>query len=281
MIDLGLQALDLRVRIRSDIPDPQLVLPRLFGAFPEARAGTAQVEYELTRCDTREARYELFCDGSSIQRVDNAGSMVDWIVADIGRRALMTSRSFVAVHAATASLGGVGVVLSAPPDHGKTTTVLGLALAGWEVLSDEAALVSPADGSIHAFPRPLMLSSETLGLFPTLSSSFPPAYEAFRRLTHHVAFADLPAGRPGAPFLAACVVLPRFQRGSPTSLEPLSRAETLTALVDQCFNLRAFGGAAMAVLGRLVRDADCYRLTIGDLTAAVNLLGGLVQRVVV
>jgi hypothetical protein len=60
-------------------------------------------------------------------------------------------------HAAAArSPRGSGILLPAPMESGKTTTVTGLLRSGWDFLTDEAAAVDP-DGTAWAYAKPLTI----------------------------------------------------------------------------------------------------------------------------
>jgi hypothetical protein len=74
------------------------------------------------------------------------------------------------------------------------------------------------------------------------------------------------------------VVQPRYEAGAVARLETMSRADALRLLVEQSFNLDRFGGAGVRVLAGIVRGADCYRLTFGDLDEAVGTVQGLADR---
>ncbi|MFY1700585.1 GtrA family protein [Micromonospora sp. WMMA1923] len=77
-------------------------------------------------------------------------------------RFVMVSRGHMLLHSACVTLDGVGVMLSALTDTGKTATVLRLLRDhGGLFLSDDMTIVRP-DGVAHCFPKPLTISSHTL-----------------------------------------------------------------------------------------------------------------------
>lgn len=272
------RALGYRFRVRTDVPSTESVIERLFAPLREGSADGVDATYELTIREGAPRRYELLRDGVSIQVVSNPGSMLDWIVADMARRSLTSDGELVAVHAGVVAKGGRAILLPAPPDHGKTTLVAGLVLAGFEFLSDEAAPIDPETLRVRPFPRPLVISPRTMALLPGLEASLPDPHGLLRNLNHHVSPEDLRPGSLGGEARIDHVVAPTYIPGSRTTLEPLSRAETLALLVDQCFNLDRLGRSAIRVLGEVVRNAACHRLTIGDLPAAVAEVRRLFDR---
>jgi hypothetical protein len=175
------------------------------------------------------------------------------------------------------SLDGVGIALPAPPDHGKSTLVAGLVRAGFAFLSDEAAAIDPSDGKVHPFPRPVMLSDASLATLP-VSTGVPSASATVstpqgRRL----GLDDLRPDALGVPVPVGLVVAPTYRPRCVTELEPWSRADALELLVEQSFNLEAFGAAGVQLLGDVIRGADCYRLNVGDLAAAVVAMRSLMR----
>jgi hypothetical protein len=77
-------------------------------------------------------------------------------------RFLFAARDRMLLHSACVSLGGVGVMLSALTDTGKTATVLRLLRDhGGQFLSDDMTVID-ADSNAVCFPKPLTISSHTL-----------------------------------------------------------------------------------------------------------------------
>ncbi|MFW6033729.1 MAG: PqqD family peptide modification chaperone [bacterium] len=177
------------------------------------------------------------------------------------------------VHAAAATYGDVAVLLPAPPDAGKTTTVAGLVRAGLGYLSDEAVAIDPT--SLRALPYPKALSVDR-GSWKVLSDLRPPH-------DHQIDGQwQLPASsiRPGAVAAAApvrFVLLPSYEPGAATRLEPAHRAEMLVCLADSTFHFQDAPRRNLTVLARVLEDAACYRLVLGDLDEAVRLVGELVR----
>jgi putative flippase GtrA len=77
-------------------------------------------------------------------------------------RFVMVTRGRMLLHSACVSLDGVGVMLSALTDTGKTATVLRLLRDhGGLFLSDDMTVIDPYGGAV-CFPKPLTISSHTL-----------------------------------------------------------------------------------------------------------------------
>jgi len=77
-------------------------------------------------------------------------------------RFLFVSKGYILLHSACLSTPIGGLLISAPPDTGKTTTILKiLQYTRWRFLSDDMTILSPS-GHAYCFPKPLQISLNTL-----------------------------------------------------------------------------------------------------------------------
>jgi hypothetical protein len=276
--DRNYRTLSYRFRVRSNLPRAARLLDRLLAPFRarDAAGGNGVPTYSLVGTGEGRFPYALYLDDDCIQQVEYPASMVDYVLAHSTTRAIELAAGFVAVHAGAATWNGRGILLPAPPDSGKTTLVAGLVRAGFGYLSDETGLVDPEDGLLHPFPRPLAMDDGSIGALPGLRQKLPPDHQQYMRFRYHIPPSDLRSGALGRPCPVRYVVAPRYQGGGKTLLEPISRAAGLTTLVDNSFNFPRFGRRGLTALGDVVRGAECYRLQIGDLPSAVQVVRDLV-----
>lgn len=236
---------------------------------PVAEDGTADTASGLPP-----ARYLLRYDGEpflATELLDWALAVLQWhINAEVVRR---STPRFPLVHAAAAVSGGVAVLLPAPPESGKTTTVAGLIRAGFDYLTDEAVAIDP--DTLLALPYPKALSIDG-GSWEVLADLRPPHAGRISgqwQVPPHLVRPDAVA----KPAPVGFVVTPAYRAGAATRLERISRADTLMVLADSTFNFQDDPQRNLAVLQRLVAGADCFRLTVGDLESAVRLIDELVR----
>lgn len=238
-------------------------------------AGSAVSRYELVHPspDVRRQTWVAQHDGEVVLAtdwLDRALYALLWrINADTVRRSVPR---YPMVHAAAATFGGVAVLLPAPSDAGKTTTVAGLVRAGFGYLTDEAVAIDP--DTLLALPYPKALSVNR-GSWEALADIRPPHGDRIEGQW------QLPASfiRQRAitgPAPVRFVVLPSYDRGAATRLEPAPRAEMLMRLADSAFHFQDAPRRNLDVLARMLDGADCYRLVLGDLDKAVRLVGELV-----
>jgi hypothetical protein len=259
--------------VESDIPEASARLAVLlapFAAEPLQPAAT----FRLRHRPEAAAPYLAYLGRTLMMRAVSYDRLVDYVIWQVTHGVEETGE-YLAVHAAAASLDGMGFLFPAPREAGKTTLVAGLATAGFAYLTDEAALIEPSTLTLQPFPRPLWMREESLVHVPGLLDRLGPVVPD--RGGHvPVAPADLPNGTIGTACPVRYVVLPQYRAGAPTVLEPIRRAQAAMAVVTSSFNFARFGAdTGLDLVARVVRGADCYRLTTGTLADAVRLLHDL------
>lgn len=253
------------------------VVDHFLGRFGARVVADSLPTYRIVREDDVESLYIVYQEGECVTRARSLCGVLDWLLWDVHGRAIGGSKEFLSLHAGAVSWDDTGIVLPAPPDSGKTTLVAGLTRAGFSYLTDEAALIDPITGELHPYPRALWFEPPTLQLFPEVRRSLPPDCRVEGRSHYQVSPDDLRPGAVGGPCRIRYVIAPRYAKGSSTFLEPISRAAGVHTLAKNAFNFEDFGALALSALAEIVRGADCYRLSIGDLSEAVALIENLVR----
>jgi len=170
------------------------------------------------------------------------------------------------------------MLLPAPPGSGKSTLCAGLTFSGWRLLSDELAILDPADGSAIPAPRPISLKNASIDVIKAFAPGavFGPTVE--ETVKGRVAHARAPADavrRAQERARPRWVVLPRYEAGAPTQLTPLSKAQAVVRLVENAFNINVHGLNGFELLARLVDGCDCFEFRYSRLDEAVALFDSL------
>lgn len=180
-------------------------------------------------------------------------------------------------HAGAVAARGQGVIFPAVSGSGKTTLVAGLLTAGFQYLSDEVAVLDPTTKLLHPFPKSLLVKSGSRRalnpLYPDLGRTA--LRQRFGNAT--VWYLAPPEDSwPKEPVPVRYVIFPHYQPRSRTQVVAMSRGEAFGRLLRQSFNLRRHGGRGIRCLTEVLREAKCYRLQIGNLTEAVQLVDNLI-----
>jgi dolichol-phosphate mannosyltransferase len=85
-------------------------------------------------------------------------------------RFLFISRGFILLHSACLDKNESGILISAPPDTGKTTTVLKCVKNGFSFLSDDMTIIKLPNQAM-CFPKPMTISSHTFKTAVSVSNT--------------------------------------------------------------------------------------------------------------
>jgi len=205
----------------------------------------------------------------------HAFAMYEW---GLNWATVQVAHDYLLLHSAVVEKGGKALLLPALPGSGKTTLCAGLVGRGWRLLSDEFAIVRPADGMLLPLPRVAPLKNASIDVIRSFAPQLRlgPRFERTRKGT--VAHVFPPAeslARQAEVARPRWVVFPRYAAGSPSELTPQPPSLALARLVNNSFNYRITGEAGFRAICRLVRGVDCYELVNGSLEAAVAQLDAL------
>jgi hypothetical protein len=253
-------------------------LESIFEGFPEA--GSTGLVYSLFSSGEQPQNFHIYGDEVRLTVTSREENVVGTLMWHINRRAISSEPDRVLLHAAAACRDGVGVLLPAPMESGKTTLVAGLLREGFGYLSDEAVALDPGTLLAHPYHKPLTVDEGSWKVLAPLRPTVDPGLEGYLGLQWHVPVLSMRSGALSGPVVPRLVITPRYVSGSTTSLEPMTRAAMLKTLLLSTFHLRASAAACMAVLADVLRGCTCYRLTVGDLGAACAIVQELVDDLV-
>lgn len=272
------QALGHTFAIRAMDADLGAWLESLFLPF-EASCAPATVYSLLDRGAGSRLRYATYAGNDRLTLNPRPDRLVHTLLWHVNGQVFDRSDTYVVVHAAVAALGDAAVLLPAPMEHGKTTTVAGLVRAGYGYLSDEVAAISPATLSVHPFHRALSINLGAWELFADLEPLLPQTVAAYQpRGTWHLPATAIRPDALAGPATPRLIVSPRYAPGEPTRLEPLRRAEALLLLASNTHGLHGRPGHHLDVLARVLAGCDCYRLISSDLDKSCELITDALER---
>jgi hypothetical protein len=243
---------------------------------PFASDAPPACRYRIADLDDAEdpLRFGLEIDGESVRRAPDVSTVLDYLFWHVNDRLARLEETHTLLHAGVVTAAdGRALLLPAASGSGKSTTTLGLVRAGFGYLSDEFAVLDPNTHEVHPFPRPLALKPGTRKLFPELD-----ALAVTQPPDHGTAYVPPVALRPDAIGRTApigWVVFVRYEAGAATSLEPLTKAQTLVALAENTFHFPERSRAALPLLADVASASPGFRLRTGDLAEAVARLAEL------
>lgn len=187
---------------------------------------------------------------------------------------------FLILHAAVVERGGRALILPAPSGSGKSTLCAGLIWRGWRLLSDELTLIDLQTGRVCPVPRPVSLKNASIDVMRRFAPQ-----AAFGPVVHETTKGSVAHFRPPLEAVERCtetalpawVVMPRYQAGARTSLQPLSQGRGLMLLIENAFNYHVHGAAGFLCLARMMDGCQSYEFSYSQLDEAVEVFTQLAE----
>jgi hypothetical protein len=268
-------ALGFRFRVRSNNDVVARWAGETFASLRDEPRGQESTYSVIDRGVDQRLRFALYRDERRISLTRTLSRLGYSLLSDVNACAVRAaSRAHVVFHAAMAERDGVGVLLPAPMESGKTTTVTGLVRSGYRYLTDEAAAVSTDGLQVTAFPKALSIDRGSWDVFPDLARPTPVTDDQWQ-----VPPTDLrpdAVARTARPLL---VVRPRYQFGARTSVRRVGRPEMAMLLADCAFHFVDSPERNLRTIAAVVAQAGCYEVVIGSLEEAVARIDELVDGV--
>ena len=192
----------------------------------------------------------------------------EWALTDA---AMAQLNKLFQVHGAAVAAGRKGVLLVGAHGAGKTSMAIALARHGAALLTDEVALVQPADLELTPFRRDLILHSGSERMFPELAGRDCVLFKRRADCRHLTPLAVDPES-PELPVHLRHIVFPLFRPDASTSIRCIGEAEVARILLRQSFNLEEFGERGLELVARMVETCNAVEVEFGDAREAAAAL---------
>ncbi len=252
------------------------VVERLYRDLPVSSFTDATV-IQAALDETRQT-YELTVvrpDGEVEQRGGGRGRgrILELLCWEVNGRAIRSATPHPILHAAVFAgpLGAVAVC--GVSGSGKSTLAAAAAQRGWEHLSDDLAPIDVDTMRVSPYPRPIMIRPGGRALLERPVEP-PAAHLEFFTNEWFAPASELGATVANSPRSLVGVVF--LDRSDSVVLEPISQADLLYEMTQHSANLierRAIGFAELVTIADRVAG---YRLRLGELGRALDLLAPLV-----
>jgi energy-coupling factor transporter ATP-binding protein EcfA2 len=218
-------------------------------------------------------RYRLRFSGGDLIRSSRAEDALLHLLWHINAEAFRRTGDFLLIHAGAvvAPETGDAILLPGGTGSGKTTLVAALISEGFDYLSDEAAAIDPVSNLVYPFPRALAFKQGSWEVVASIWKGVETIQlDGGIGNQRHVLPEDLRAACRAQPSPVRTIVSVKYESSSPTEIVRVSRAAAAVKLAEGALNLRTYRERGIELIGRVVRDAECYQLRSGDLREAVG-----------
>lgn len=261
-------------RIGSDWAAPLDAMRGLYAGYPAPNIPDFTVRLAAQRPWRRFIRPSVMITGDFM--LPDAAPMAlrhGLLAAEMGMNLQMAlgQRRYLLLHASAVERDGRALLMTGLSGAGKSTLSALLGERGWRFMGDEFALLDPATGLIHPFPRLVSLKNEAIGLFdgqvdparlgPVMSDTpkgtlrhLRPPEDAIARMAE--------AARP------ALLLFPRF--GHEPAVREIGEAEIFVRLTQASTNYVALGETGFEALTQLIETVPTRALDYPDTESAVE-----------
>lgn len=183
-------------------------------------------------------------------------------------------------HASVVVRNNKGIIFPASSGSGKSTLSTYLGANGWQLFSDEMALVDIGDGLLNPLYRPSSLKNRSIDIIRekcpsvTISHIAKGTHKgdiAHARLYTPEQFINFAKARP------AFIIFPKYRANKETTIVELNKAQGFAMMITNGFNYNVLGEKAFVTLANVINNVKCYQVFYSDLEDMNDFLCELVN----
>jgi HprK-related kinase A len=256
-------------QVKSDIPEVIANIRALYPTSVLDQDRTKIIDYALSINQTNGVRRfvkkqaRFLCDYREPFKPLNysqAYAMLEW---GMNWTVAAHEMQYVIVHSAVLAKNGRAILFPAPPGSGKSTLTAHLAFNGWQLLSDEMALIDPLTNRVSPFVRPICLKNSSIALAKQWFSQ-----GKFSSIAHDTHKGDvIHLSPPQASWDMAeqsaeivGIVFPNYRANQELQIYQLNQAQTFMQLAENAFNFMVLGEKGFRTLTHVVENTKCFEV---------------------
>jgi HprK-related kinase A len=179
------------------------------------------------------------------------------------------------IHAAVLVKNGQAIIFPAAPGSGKSTLSAFFALNGWQLYSDEMAIIDLTTLKVKPLFRPVCLKNQSINLikqwFPNALFSTT-AYGTHKGDIAHVQVTTPEQYQQYEPASIVAVVFPKYKAQQPLNVYSLYKISAFERLIANAFNYNILGVTAFNTIGQLIDQTEQLEMSYEQLTDVMDLL---------
>lgn len=270
-----------RFRIGSDWRGPVSALESLYAAYPQTSEAIPhfKVRLEAASLLRRWVRPQLAIRGDHMLPDALPVSLAHGLLAAemaMNLQIALGERRFLLLHASSVERDGRVLIMTGESGSGKSTLSAMLSHRGWRFLGDEFALIDPANGLVHPFPRPISLKNESISAmraFCPLAQFGPMLRGTPKGDLCHMVPDQAAIAAMNVPAPPALILFPRF--GHAPETRDVGQSEAFVRLTQASTNYVALGEPGFDALTRLVTSVPARAIDYPDSETALKLVESL------
>jgi HprK-related kinase A len=188
--------------------------------------------------------------------------------------------SHLLIHSSVLVKNNKAIIFPATPGSGKSTLAAYFSMKGWEVFSDEMAIIDLDSNTVIPMHRPASLKNNSIKIIENSggkSLMSPTTYGTHKGDIAHLKLNSRRSfnGFSKATFVAA--VFPKFKYGEELVIENISQLEGFAKLAHHSFNYSILGEVGFSTLKKVVSNSMFYKASYSSYTGLDDFLEELVS----
>jgi HprK-related kinase A len=146
---------------------------------------------------------------------------------------------------------------------------------GWQLLSDELALIDKNSGLVHPVGRPISLKNKSIEIIKNKYKNLQPGSIVNTLTKGDVAHISLPnycIDGMYTPLPASLIVFPQYNLETNFNYENLTKPATFLKTIENSFNYSQLGKEGFDVMGRLIDSITGYNIYYNNLDSAIKFI---------
>ena len=188
------------------------------------------------------------------------------------------SHHYLMLHAAVLRKNSITVILPAESGSGKSTLTALLINNGWQLYSDEMALIDTETLKLRALARPVSLKNQSIDIVKNLNKDFifstivdDTNKGTITHLKPHNTYAEKSTNTASATH----IIFPKYETARGINVNSKNKSLAFMQVVKNSFNYGLLGEIGFDTLDRIINQCECFDLTYSDNQEAINFFSKL------
>ncbi len=172
------------------------------------------------------------------------------------------------IHSSVLVKGDSAILFPASPGSGKSTLTTFLGLSGWQVFSDEMAIIDLQTLTVKPLFRPACIKNESIELvkewFPDAVMT-PACHDTTKGTVAHVKIHSWEQYCQFSPAEIRGVVFPEYKSNVELEIYTLSQLQVFESFTQHAFNYHVMAEAGFNAASNIVKNVKAFELKYNDL----------------
>jgi HprK-related kinase A len=198
---------------------------------------------------------------------------MNWCIASLDYSNLL-------IHSSVLVKNGKAIIFPATPGSGKSTLATYFGLHGWDLFSDEMAIIPLGSNRVVPMHRAASLKNKSIDV---IKQSCPDAkFSPTTVGTHkgdiaHVKLKSRTEFEQLSDAEIVAVVFPKYKAGNELIVEQVSQVQGFAKLVHHSFNYSVLGGKGFSTLQKVVEKSDFYTASYSSYDGLEKFLMSVIE----